>query len=342
MAQPLHILSTKFFDADWLNRLTSVAPNVRVTQHTTDDADEIAPEVWATVDVLYAWKALPDPTIAPRLRWIQLDTAGYDHVLQSPYASMDVKVTNLAGVAPPNMAEHALLMMLAFGHRLPLLLSHQAERRWADHTFRWDYFTASELMGRTVGVIGYGAIGREIGRIARAFGMKVLACAPSSTSLNVRPLTYQVPQLIDLPGKDPDALYLSFQLHEMLPLCDYVVLVLPHNATTHHVFNAEAFAAMKPGAVLINIARGGVVDETALIDALQSDRLAGAALDVFEQEPLPTDSPLWGMENVIISPHIAGLTSRYFEVVFDIFSTNLQRFLADEPLINQVLPKVGS
>lgn len=336
--KPIRILSTKFFDDEWLDRLRQVAPNLVVTQHTTDDADDIAPEVWADVEILYAWKALPNPALAPNLRWIQLDTAGYDHVLHSPYANSDVLVTNLAGVAPPNMAEHALLMMLAFGHNLPRIMGYQAQSNWPSHKERWDFCTPRELLGATVGVVGYGAIGREIGRIAHAFGMKVLAVAPSRGSLLPKPMTYQVPQLIDLPGKEPDEFFTPDQLMDMLPRCDYVVLVVPHSPATHHLLDAAAFTAMKPGAVLVNVARGGVVDEAAMIDALRSGRLAGAALDVFEQEPLAADSPLWSMPNVIISPHIAGLTSRYFDVIFDIFSTNLRHYLAGEPLINQVLP----
>lgn len=338
MARPVHILSTKFFDDEWLKRLGAVAPNLIITQQTTDDADDIPPEVWQNVEILYAWKALPDPAVAPHLRWIQLDTAGYDHVLKSPYADSDVSITTLAGVAPPNMAEYALMMMLAFSHRLPFITRQQEKRAWGTSQFRWDHFMPSELLGKTVGVIGYGAIGREIGRIAHAFGMNVLAVAPSLNSLQVRPLTYQVPALIDLPGKEPDEFYTANQLLDVLPLCDYIVLVVPHTVATHHLFDAAAFAALKPGAVLVNIARGGVVDETALIAALESGRLGGAALDVFETEPLAPESPLWSMPNVIISPHIAGYTSRYFQVVFDIFSTNIQRYLAGEPLINQVLP----
>lgn len=340
-SQTVEILSTKYFDEAWLNRLRAIVPNLRITQWTTDDAADIPAEIWAKTEILYAWKALPDPTLAPKLRWIQLDTAGFDHVLSSPYGQPDssVAVTTLAGVAPPNMAEHAMLMMLAFGHRLPLLLRRQSERVWGTDVERRADFTPSELWGARVGVIGYGAIGREIGRIAHAFGMRVLAVAPSRQSLLPKPRTYQIPDLVALPGKEPDEFYPSEQLLEMLPLCDYVVLVVPHNASTHHVFNADAFTAMKTGAVLVNIARGGVVDEPAMIAALESGKLAGAALDVFEQEPLAPDSPLWSMENVIISPHIAGLTSRYFDVVFDLFSTNLRRYLAGEPLINQVLPR---
>lgn len=338
MARPLHILSTKFFDADWLKRLETVAPDLVITQHTTDDPDDISAAVWRETEVLYAWKALPDPALAPNLRWIQLDTAGYDHVLHSPYAELEVAVTNLAGVAPPNMAEHALMMMLAFSHRLPFIVRQQEKREWGNSQFRWDHFMPSELLGKTVGVIGYGAIGREIGRIAHAFGMGVLALAPSLDSLNVKPLTYQVPALIGLPGKEPDFFYTPDQLLDMLPLCDYVVLVVPHTPATHHLIGEVAFAAMQPGAVLINIARGGVVNETALIGALESGRLSGAALDVFEHEPLLPESPLWSMPNVIISPHIAGYTSRYFQVVFDIFSTNIRRYLANQPLLNQVLP----
>jgi phosphoglycerate dehydrogenase-like enzyme len=336
--KPIHILSTKFFSEEWLNRLRAVSPQLVVTQHTTDNADDVPLEVWAQVEVLYAYKALPSLEVAPHLRWVQLDTAGYDHVLASPLSKTDIVFTNLAGVAPPNMAEYALLMMMAFGHRLPLLMRHQREANWPTHHYRFTQFTPSELLGATVGVIGYGAIGREIGRIAHAFGMRVLAVAPSRQSLLPKPLTYQVPQLVDLPGKTPDEFYTPDQLLEMLPLCDYVVLVVPHTASTHHLMNEVAFRAMKKTAALINIARGGVVDEVALIRALREGWIAGAALDVFEQEPLPADSPLWTMDNVILTPHVAGFTSRYFDCIFDLFSTNLRRYMAGEPLLNQVLP----
>jgi phosphoglycerate dehydrogenase-like enzyme len=134
---------------------------------------------------------------------------------------------------------------------------------------------------------------------------------------------------------EPDAVYLPSQLGEMLPQCDYVVLIVPHTDESHHMIGERALRAMKPSAVLINIARGGVVEEGALIRALQEKWIAGAALDVFEQEPLPPDSPLWGMPNVIISPHVAGLTPRYYDCVMDIFSENLRRFLTGRPLLNR-------
>jgi phosphoglycerate dehydrogenase-like enzyme len=150
------------------------------------------------------------------------------------------------------------------------------------------------------------------------------------------PASYELPELVDQPGADADRLYTPDGLIDMLPECDYVVLAVPYTSGTHHLIDRIALQAMKPTAVLINIARGSVVDEPALIQALQESWIAGAALDVFEQEPLPPDSPLWKMDNVIISPHIAGFTPHYDDRATALFAENLRRYLSGEPLLNRV------
>jgi phosphoglycerate dehydrogenase-like enzyme len=331
----VRVLSTRSFSTPWLDQLRSLSPRLVIEQITVDHAEEVPDSVWETVEVLYTWGALPDPAKAPNLRWVQLDTAGVNHLLDTPLWQSDVMLTTLNGVAPSNMAEFALMMMMAFGHRLPLMLDLQRRHEWPSFQFRWDNFTPHELRGATVGVIGYGAIGRELGRLAHAFGMRVLGMNRSGRS-DPRPLTFAVPSLQGLEGGEPDMLYTPAEMQEMMPQCDYVVVIAPYTEATHHLVDEAALRAMKPDAVLVNIARGGVVDETALIRALEEGRIGGAALDVFEEEPLPAESPLWGMSNVIISPHAAGFTSRYYDVIQELFGENLRRYLAGEPLLNQV------
>ena len=339
MAQePIHVLSTMAFPEEWLARLGAVSPRLVVSQHTAMSVDEVPAEVWAGVDVLYTGSTFPDAARAPRLRWVQLDTSGVDHVTTTALWHSEVEITTLNGVAPVNMAEFALMMMLAFGHRLPRMVHHQGRREWPSPAERWDRFMPSELRGATLGVVGYGSIGREIGRVAHALGMRVLAMRRTGAP---RGETYRVPALGGASAVEPDRVFLPGQIGEMLAECDYVVLIVPYTPETHHLIDAAALAAMKPSAVLINIARGGVVDEAALIDALQSGRLAGAALDVFEAEPLPPESPFWAMPNVIISPHVAGFTPHYHERVMGIFAENLRRFLGGEPLLNRADRECG-
>ncbi len=332
----------KAFDDDWLAQLQAVSPRLRITSIITDSDDNVPDDVWAQTEILYTWSCFPPLDKVPNLRWVQLDTSGYDAALRSPLGASDIPITTINGVAPANMAEHALMMMLAFGHRLPLMLRRQRANIWSDFDFRWQHFTPQELRRATVAVVGYGSIGREVGRLAHAFGMHVIAVTSPRKNVALPPLTYQIPDLIDLPGCEPDEIVTSNELTDTLPRCDFVVLVVPHTPSTHHLFDGAAFAAMKPSAYLVNIARGGVVDENALIAALQNGELAGAALDVFEQEPLPADSPLWNMDNVILSPHVAGFTSRYYECILDLFGQNLRRYLSGAPLLNQVWPQTRS
>lgn len=336
--QPIHILLTKPFSDEWIGELKSVSPRLVISSYVTDDARDIPDDLWQQTEILYTWSAFPELEKVPNLRWVQLDTSGADKALASPLKGSDVPITTITGVAPSNMAEHALMMMLAFGHRLPLMLALQANRDWTDLDFRWKNFTPQELRHATVAIVGYGSIGREVGRLAHAFGMHVIAVTSPRKNIDLPPLTYQIADLIDAPGCEPDEIVTSDDLLSVLPRCDFVVLVVPYTAKTHHLFDSRAFTAMKESAYLINIARGGVVDEDALITAITEKQIAGAALDVFAQEPLPPESPLWALDNVIISPHVAGFTSRYYECILDLFSQNIRRYISGEPLLNQVHP----
>jgi len=318
------------FPDELLDRLRAVSPRVEVTQHNAAAVEEVPPSMWERVEVLYTVSAVPDPAQAPRLRWVQLHSAGVDHVLDKPLWHSDVTITTASGIHAPNMAEYVLMMMLAFAHRLPRMLKYQAQGEWPSQ--RWQKFVPQELRGATVGVIGYGSIGRQVGRLAHAFGMRVLGMTRSGELTS----GYELPEVAADPAPEPDRLYTPDQLTAMLSECDYVVLTLPYTSATHHFIDQTALQAMKPTAVLINVARGAIVDEAALTEALRQGHIAGAALDVFEQEPLPADSPLWKLDNIIISPHVSGFTPHYDDRATALFAENLRRYLAGEPLLNQV------
>jgi phosphoglycerate dehydrogenase-like enzyme len=301
-------------------------------QHKAASADQVPPELRDQVEVLYTFSAIPDPAQFPGLRWVQLHTAGVNHLLNTPLWNSDLTITTISGIHVPTIAEYVLMMMLALAHRLPRMLDYQTRGEWPSR--RWRKFVPQELRGATLGVLGYGSIGREIGRLARAFGMRVLGSRRGQAS---GPAGYKLPELSS--DDEPDRLYTPDQLTEMLPECDYVVLTVPYTSATHHLINREALRAMKPSTVLINVARGAVIDEAALVHALHTGLIGGAALDVFEQEPLPDDSPLWTMDNVILSPHVAGFTPHYDDRATTLFAENLRRYLAGEPLLNQVARK---
>jgi phosphoglycerate dehydrogenase-like enzyme len=328
----ISVVSAVSFSDELLDRLRAVSPRLVVMQQTVSAAGELPAAWWDQVEVLYTASALPEPARAPRLRWVQLHSAGVDHLLDTPLWRSDVAVTTSSGIHAPNIAEYVLAMMLAFARRLPRMLAYQARAEWPSQ--RWQKFAAPELRGATVGVVGYGSIGREVGRLAHAFGMHVLALRRAGGT--GRPPEFELPELAGRPGAEPDGLFTPDRLAEMLPVCDYVVLALPHTPATYHFVDEAALRAMKSSALLVNIGRGALVDEAALVRALREGWIAGAALDVFEQEPLPADSPLWKMENVIISPHIAGFTPHYDERAAALFAENLRRYLAGEPLLNQV------
>jgi phosphoglycerate dehydrogenase-like enzyme len=230
------------------------------------------------------------------------------------------------------MGQYVMAQLLAWAHRVPRWLHYQRRNEWPDN--RWDKFVPDELRGRTLGILGYGSIGREIARLAKPFGMKILVTKRDARRLEDH--EYAVPGTGDPLAELPDRIYPAEATRSMLGECDYVVITLPLTAKTHHLLNEEMLKAMKPSAFLVNVGRGNIIEEPALVKALKKGWLAGAGLDVFETEPLPADSPLWGMENVILSPHVSGMTPAYDERATDLFAANLRRFLTGERLMNLV------
>lgn len=328
------ILITAPSDAHWPKRLQRLAPDFRVEQWSRSDED-IPPELWRDVEILFTsfTTPLPSPEMAPRLRWVQLYSAGPDSILHHPLFRSSVIFTTASGVHAVNTAEHVFAMLLAWFHHFPRLLDLRQQERWPSPAERSSLFVAQELKEQTIGIVGYGSIGRQIARLANAFGMRVLAMHRGTDH---RDRGFQFPGIGDPEGALPDRYYLADQLHSMLQESDIVVIAVPLTQQTRGLFDDSAFRAMKPTAFLVNIARGGICDEAALIGALADGRIAGAALDVFQQEPLPPQHPLWHFPNVFISPHIAGLTPHYNERAAIIFEENLRRYLSGEPLYNTV------
>lgn len=247
-----------------------------------------------------------------RLAWIHVAGAGVDAVLFPELRDSDVVVTNARGVFDDTIAEYVVMLMLVFAK--DLLTTLEAQR---DHT--WRHRESGRLGGATVLVVGTGPIGRAIARRSRCLGMRVLGVARS-------------------PRQDPDfeRLVASEDLHAVLPEADYVVIAVPLTSETEGMFGSEELRLLKPSARLINVARGRVVDESALVAALRRRELAGAALDVFETEPLPADSPLWDMAGVIVSPHMSADFHGWLDALADLFVANYRRWRAGETLSNVV------
>jgi phosphoglycerate dehydrogenase-like enzyme len=323
-----------FTDAQ-LNKLRAISPRLLVEQQTDAKLADLSNELRQRVEILYGW----DETFQaahrfPNVKWLQAHTAGIDFLRDRPVWQSGVRITTLSGVHPVPMAEHALTMILAFRWNLSLMIDLQRQAQWLDD--RWISFSRPELRGSTIGIVGYGAVGRELARQTQALGMRVVAVNRSGRRTPYQ--GFSEPGIGDPPAGIPAEIYATDRLPEMLPRCDYVVTTLPLTPATYHMFNAAAFARMKDSAYFFNLGRGKVVDETALADALQQRRIAGAGLDVFEAEPLPPESPLWQIdtERIIISPHVSGFTLDYDERASDLFAENLRRYLASEPLLNLV------
>ncbi len=330
--EKIRVLVTVNLPAMMIQKLAEISPRLEVIQHEARTPEEVRPHLQG-VEVLYTWRAIPRPEEAPDLRWVQLHSAGADDIISTPlYQQTEVRFTTVSGIHAVTMAEYVLAQMLAFAHHLPHMLEDKAARSWPQN--RWERYLPHELRESTLGIVGYGSIGREVARLGAAFGMQVLAVKRSIREL--ADSSYILPGVGDPEGDIPDRFYPPEALHSFLGACDYVVLTVPLTPATHHLIDGPALAAMKKTAVLINVARGPVVDEQALVEALVAGQIRGAALDVFEVEPLPEDSPLWQAPNLIISPHISGFSSRYNERAADVFATNLARYVAGDPLLNQV------
>lgn len=328
--EPIHVVIHMDYADAILDDLRDLAPRLKIERHFPT----VPERAWDEVEVLYTRDTLPLPERAPRLRWVQMHTAGIDHVANAPLLNAhDVEITTASGAHISQTPEFVLGMMLAFNIRLPKMLALQAKAEYPDNPFT--LFSPRELRGQTLGILGYGTIGRELARIADALGMRVLATKRDVMHPEQHNM-YTPPGTGDPDGIIPARLYPPEAVRSMASECDFLVALAPLTERSADMINAEVFNAMKKTAVFINVARGGVVDEDDLISALAAGKIAGAALDVFNEEPLPPTSPLWNLENVILSPHIAGSSNRYHRKTAEIFIENLRRYISHLPLLNRV------
>lgn len=282
------------------------APRNRVTVHVASTLGEAARLV-GEADVLYAWRFPPALYArATRLRWLQVMGAGVEWAL-IPELPSNVVVTRAPGVFGPWMAEYVLGWCLWVTQRIPAYLDAQRRRRWMPDII------PRRLGGTTMAIVGLGDIGRAIARAARAVGMRVIGVSRSGRALPEAHRVYRVKALQRVLGE-----------------ADWVVVVVPLTSETHGLVGEAELAAMRASAWLINVARGAVVDETALVAAIRARRIGGAVLDVFATEPLPPDHPLWNLDNVVVTPHISGPSTP--EEIAPVFGENLRRFLAGRPL----------
>lgn len=327
--EPEHVERIRQVDArlEVLYEPDLLAPPIHPGDHRGDgfvrtpEQDARWRELIARAEILYDFDRHngPElPALAPRLKWVQATSAGIgEFVRKNRYAETmpEVQFTTASGVHAQPLMEYCFMVMFALHKKLP----HAQREQRARH---WERFAAADLAGQSLVIVGVGAVGKEVARVGKALGMRVIGVKRAVEGID--------PASLHL-----DSLYAPSHLKTALAAAQNLVLVAPHTPETEGMIGAHEFALMPPGAVFINIGRGALVDEPALIDALRSGHLLGAGLDVFRQEPLPVDSPLWDMDNVFIFPHSASTSYGENGRITDIFCENLRRFLADEPLVNQ-------
>ena len=332
----MKVLVTAPFPPPLMDKIRAVSASLEVEQLSLPDG-HWPDDKTTDAEIYYALNAVPRPDQAPNLRWVQAHWAGINSLVGTPLWDSDIAITTASGIHAPNMAQYAITQILVWAHRVPNWFKYQKLGQWPHG--RWDKFVPDELNGRTLGIVGYGSIGRELARLAKPFGMRILASKRDAR----RPEDsgYAMLETGDSRGDLPDRIYPSEATRSMLAECDYVVITLPLTDKTHHFFNESLFKEMKPNAFLVNVGRGKVIDEKALVKALKKGWIAGAGLDVFEEEPLPSDSPLWTMDNIIITPHVSGFTAHYDERATDLFVENLRRYLTGKPLLNLVNREEG-
>ena len=308
---------------EFVDQLRSGFPDVTFTAPRTQaEADAALPEA----DIVFGWAVRPaNFGRARRLRWIQVSAAGVGPLLFPELVASDVVVTNGRGLHAVAMAEHALGVMLAFARKLHLARDAQRRREWAQVPLIAGAPPFDALEGSTLGIVGFGRVGEAVATRARALGMRVIAVRAH-------------------PARDPAPAHEQWgvdRLDELVAAARWIVLAPALTPETRGMFGADRIARMRPDAVLVNLGRGALVDEAALAAALAAGRIAGAALDVTAREPLDPASPLWGMENVILTPHISGVGPRYWERSVELFARNLAAWNAGRPLENLVDKQAG-
>jgi phosphoglycerate dehydrogenase-like enzyme len=301
---------------EWFgDRLSQEFPQLEITQRTSYDGIE---EDLRAAEIIFTTSLRPAQFAAAReLRWIHAPSAAVHQLLFAELVNSDVLLTNSREVHGPVVAEHVMALIFALAKKIKQAAMLQQKHMWGQETMWNDGPHPREIAGATLGLIGVGSIGCRVAEMASALGMRVIAVREHVEK--GRPAGV-------------DAVFPPSALDEMLRQADYVVLAAPLISATRGLIDAGRLAVMKPDAYLINVGRGEQVDEAALVVALRARRIAGAALDVFQHEPLPADSPLWNVENLLITPHMGSTTDKLWLRHYDLFSDNLHRYVAREPL----------
>jgi phosphoglycerate dehydrogenase-like enzyme len=318
-----HRVAAWTIPSTYVDELRSRFPHIAFLHSTTRQSDI---ELAADADVAFALNLSQEAVSRTRhLRWLHCSGHAIGHFPLAELAARGVTVTNSRGVQAIPIAEHVLGCLLALARKLPQTLRDQQDRLWRPNELTGE---ASPwlLAGRTMGIIGVGTIGGAIAARAAAFGMRVFG-------MRRNPARGVPAHFADMFGHG--------ELGRFLPACDVLVIAAPLTTETQRLLDASAIELMKAGAIVVNIARGQLVDELALADALQSGRLGGAVLDVFSTEPLPADSPFWSLPNVIVTPHNSGFRDGHFDAVIDVFTENLRRFERGVELLNVVDLQTG-
>src|SRR3984893_1585519 len=315
------------------------APQAEIVDRQCRTVEEMAELIGSAngCDVLFTFR-VPRETmrLAPHLKWIQLLSAGADHALKGQIGG-NIAMTTSIGIHAATMAEYTIASMLAFAHKLHSLIRPESNGEWRRSG---DFMSMVDAMrGHTLGVVGYGSIGRETARLGRALGMRVVALK-RNPSVRADP-GWMPAGRGDPDGSIPEHFYGPGERVEMLAECDYVTITLPLTEATRGFVAEREFNAMQPQAYLVNVGRGGGDAQRALMEALRAGRTGGAGLGVFEREPLEADSPLWEMEDTLLTPHISGAFRGYVAICCELFADNLRRFAAGQPLLNQVDPALG-
>lgn len=330
MAARLTVAVAFRIDEDALARIRAVDPAIEVLDLSAISGRQVADDETKArylkdigeATILFGPNRIPIEYFdaAHNLHWFQCINAGVERLAHDGLLTRGFAVTTAAGLASVAIAEYVIGTMIMLAKGLHSSVLDQARRRW-------DFRFTGELAGKTVGIVGFGAIGREIARRAHAFDMRVIASRRRVQPGEQHEHAHEVVSYSDL--------------DYLLAESDYLVLAVPLTPETRHLLGREQFAKMKPAATLVNIARGEVVDQPQLIEALQAGVIAAAALDVTDPEPLPAESTLWGMPNVILTPHISGAVEGYGHKAAELFLANLERFVRGEPLQNLVSPELG-
>jgi phosphoglycerate dehydrogenase-like enzyme len=319
--------------AGTVERLRSLSPALEVVDTSGDPAFDVDTLVDPTVEIIVGSRAPVDLGGVPSLRWLQVHSAGVDHLAADPPWARGVRVTNARGVFAIPIGEYVSGAILRINQPLRAWSDDQAAHRWPPQD---EHRVATLARGRTAVVVGYGSIGREVARQLDALGLRVLAVKPRPELRS--DASFRVPGTGDPDGSIPSRFVGVEALADVAQEADYLVLTLPLTPDSRGLVGRKVLAALPSRAWLINVSRGALVDEPALIEALEAGALAGAVLDVAGREPLPPESPLWTAPNVTISPHVSGATLEYLD---DLVVENVRRYLSGEPLLNPIDPNRG-